>query len=79
MAQLEGSISTYVGEIVTVKKGGELTCEVRLKVNLSQRPGGQKSRDMNKMEHSFINNQGNEIDAHKSRSSHCLARGIVAG
>jgi len=80
MARLEGSISTYFGDIAVMPKRRRLTCEVRSIANLSPGPGWKKSRDVNEMEHSFINNQGNaEIDAHTNGSGYCLAGGIVAG
>src|SRR6266852_2991812 len=66
MAKLEGSISTVV-----MQKRRKLTCEARLIANLSQRPGSQKSRHMNKTERY----QGNDIDAHEGGSDHCLASG----
>ena len=76
MAKLEGSISTYFGEIAGAPKSRKLTYEARSIANLSQEPGGHKSRDVNKMERS---SEGNETDAHPSGSDHYLASGIVAG
>ena len=78
MAKLEGSISTYFGEIAGAPKSIKLTYEARSIANLSQEPGGHKSRDMNKMERSF-EGIDSETDTHPSGSDHYLASGIIAG
>jgi hypothetical protein len=65
MAKLEGSMSTYFGEMAVKRKDRKLTCEARSIANLSQGPVHQKPRDTNaRRKRSLISGHASKMDAY---------------
>jgi hypothetical protein len=65
IAKLEGSMSTYFGEMAVKRKDRKLTCEARSIANLSQGPLHQKSRDTNaRKRRSLISGHASKMDAY---------------